>query len=145
MERKSIQFTYTENLSIKNAFRILIKRGFNEMKRLYPEHMETMINEIKKDLYRTKAVARLMYYEPANGDLIYKVEVFGKERTFPIHTIQRFTASHQLTKDNSIVVDLHFDSYKLTEDLRGARFEPEIKASSLIRWIEQAIDNDEFH
>jgi hypothetical protein len=42
-------------------------------------------------------------------------------------------------------VRVEVDSIKLTDDLKGARWEPEIKGSSLMRWIKQAINAGEFH
>lgn len=101
-------------------------------------------NEVKKDLYKSKAIAKLMYYDPSSGDLQYIVEVLGKAYTFPIHTIQQVNIKRYLLKDD-VGVDISFDTIKLTDDLKGARFDPEIRGSSLIRWIQQAIDKDEFH
>lgn len=102
--------------------------------------------EIKKDLYRTKAIAKLLYYEPSNGDLMYTVYALGKDWIFPIHTIQPTTKEIKIQKfDEGVSLNLSVASVKITDDLKGARWEPEIKGSSLIRWIEQAIDKNEFH
>ncbi len=94
-------------------------------------------NEIKKDLYRTKAIAKLEYYNPENGDLIYNVEIFGQFHRFPIHTITKSVSGFNTFGDEVY-------SIALTDDLKGAKFEAEMSGSSLIRWIQQAIDNNEF-
>jgi len=98
------------------------------------------INEIKKDLYKSKAVAKLLYYEPSNGDLVYTINALGKDWVFPIHTITK--VYNWVDTDDGLE---EVESFELTDDLKGARFEPEIKGSSLIRWIQQAIEKNEFH
>lgn len=111
--------------------------------------METQVIDvlaIQKDLLKSKAVAKLMYYEPANGDLMYTVNALGKDWVFPIHTIEQTVIKKGLSsKDASIGVELVVNTIKLTDDLKGARWEPEIKGSSLSRWIKQAINAGEFH
>lgn len=101
------------------------------------------INEIKKDLYKSKTMAKLLYYDPSKGDLIYMVEVLGQIRTFPIHTTQRTVIEHD-SIHKGVRINLGVDSIKLNEDIQGARFLPEIKGSTLIRWIQQAIEANEF-
>lgn len=103
------------------------------------------INEIKKDLYKSKAMARLMYYEPENGKLMYVVNVLGKDYTFPINTVSRKTMNDKTSIDNRVLFEVHYETLVLSNDLKGTRFEPEIKGSSLIRWITEAIYNNEFH
>jgi hypothetical protein len=109
--------------------------------------METKMIDIvaiQKDLYKSKAVAKLMYYEPSNGDLMYTVNALGKDWIFPIHTIQKTVLGFDY-KEVGSKVRVEVDSIKLTDDLKGARWEPEIKGSSLMRWIKQAINAGEFH
>jgi hypothetical protein len=101
-------------------------------------------NEIKKDLYKSKENAKLLYYEPANGDLIYQVFALGKNYTFPIHTVEKTRFKAEFIEQEQ-GASIYVDTIKLTDDLKGARFEPEIKGSTLIRWIQQAIEADEFH
>jgi hypothetical protein len=102
--------------------------------------------EIQKDLYKSKAVAKLMYYEPSNGDLMYTVNALGKDWVFPIHTIQKTTIKKRLlSREDDVFVEVEANTIKLTDDLKGARWEPEIKGSSLMRWIKQAINAGEFH
>jgi|ERR1044072_6726719 hypothetical protein len=110
------------------------------------ENKMVEIVEIQKDLFKSKAVAKLMYYEPSNGDLMYTVNALGKDWVFPIHTVQPTTIKKRLLgKDDDIFVEVEVNTIKLTDDLKGARWEPEIKGSSLIRWIKQAINLGEFH
>jgi hypothetical protein len=101
-------------------------------------------NELKKDLYKSKAIAKLVFYDPANGDLIYSIEALGKIWNFPIHTISVVRSPFDFIEPN-IKVRVEVDTLILTDDLKGAKFGPEMKGSSLIRWIEQAIDKNEFH
>lgn len=104
------------------------------------------INEIKKDLMRTKAEAKLMYYDPANGDLMYEVTVLGKQCVFPIHTVQsRKVMTGGFDEMDGPADAEYLETIKLTDDLKGARFEPVMRGSSLIRWIQQAFEKNEFH
>lgn len=115
------------------------------------EEIKFDVNEVKKDLYKTKAVAKLDYYDPSTGDLIYNVEVLGKICRFPIHTHENVTLVREYIEQNPEgtgeyeKVRIELSSIKLTDDLKGARFEAEMKGSSLIRWIQQAIKKNEFH
>jgi len=81
------------------------------------------INEVKKDLYRTKNMAKFVYYE--YGKLNYIVEIMGNHYEFPISTIEGDS-----------------DNIKLSEDLGLTKFNGEIKGSELIRWLKIAIDNE---
>jgi len=84
------------------------------------------INDLKKDLYKTKNVANFMYY--CKGNLYYMIEVANERYPFPISTIETDD------KDNLI----------LSNDLGTTPFNSEIKGSELIRWMTKAIENDEF-
>lgn len=86
-------------------------------------------NEVKKDLYKSKAMAKFSHYE--NGKLFYRVELQSGLYQFPI----------------SVVVDNHNDPYKsylLSDDIGTTPFMVEMRGSDLNRWINKAIDNDEF-
>ena len=86
--------------------------------------------EIKKDLFKSKAMAKFSHY--IAGNLYYNIEVFGDMYEFPIETIQE-------TED--------FDSegsVKLSSDLGTTRFESEIRGSELSRWISKAIKAETF-
>jgi hypothetical protein len=101
--------------------------------------------EVKKDLYKSKAIAKLMYYNPNNGDLMYSVQALGKTYEFPIHTIQNTTIKHKFSKfEEKAFVDIEIGTIKLNDELKGAQWPPEIKGSDLNRWIGQAIDAGEF-
>jgi hypothetical protein len=108
--------------------------------------METKIVdkiEIKKDLYKSKAVAKLMYYNPNYGDLIYSIQALGKVWEFPIHTIKDCVLGYDFIEQGA-KVRFDIDSIKLNEELKGAQWEPAMKGSDLNRWIGQAIDAGEF-
>jgi hypothetical protein len=107
--------------------------------------METQVIDIvaiQKDLYKTKAVATLIHYDPSNGDLIYHVEALGKVWEFPIQTISATEILVDTNSDEKTTVKV--DSIKLSEDLKGANWDVEIKGSILFRWIKQAIKADKF-
>jgi hypothetical protein len=91
-------------------------------------------NEVKKDLFKSKAMAKFSHY--IAGNLYYNVEVFGELYEFPIPTVDfKFT---DLQDGNE------FRLYELSEDLGTTRFDNEIKGSELSRWITKAIEKEEF-
>jgi hypothetical protein len=92
-------------------------------------------NEIKKDLYKSKNLAKFSHY--VGGNLYYKVDVLDGTYQFPIKTVQKSYVmdTRQIEKIPTLV---------LAEDLGTTTFDAEIKGSELIRWIERAIDNEDF-
>jgi predicted methyltransferase MtxX (methanogen marker protein 4) len=91
-----------------------------------------MLNEteIKKDLFKSKAMAKFNHY--IAGNLYYNVVIMGELYEFPISTVE----------DN--IVDSLKSGLKLSEDLGTTRFESEIRGSELARWIIKAIKNETF-
>ncbi len=90
--------------------------------------------EIKKDLFKSKAMAKFSHY--IAGNLYYNIEVFGDMYEFPISTVDfSFT---ELQEGNEVRL------YELSADLGTTVFGSEIKASELNRWITKSIDNGEF-
>lgn len=87
-------------------------------------------NEVKKDLYKSKAMAKFSHY--VSGSLYYKIEVLGSIFKFPISTVEKYQG------------DFDIEMLALSSDLGTTSFESEIKGSSLNRWISQAIDQEEF-
>ena len=91
--------------------------------------METTINitanEVKKDLYKSKANAKFSHY--CHGNLYYDIEVLGSKFQFPIKTIESIDGNDSLSSD-----------------LGTTSFLSEIKGSDLNRWIAKAIENKEF-
>jgi len=79
------------------------------------------INEVKKDLFKSKTMAKFSHY--IAGNLYYNVEVFGELYQFPIST---------------------YSYPNLSEDLGTTSFEAEIRGSELARWIAKAIKNETF-
>jgi hypothetical protein len=92
-------------------------------------------NEIKKDLYKSKNLAKFSHY--VGGNLYYKVDVLDGTYQFPIKTVQKSYVmdTRQIEKIPTLV---------LAEDLGATTFDAEIKGSELIRWVEKAIDNEDF-
>ena len=98
-------------------------------------------NEIKKELYRTKVDAVLARYE--KGNLYYNVEVNNGLYQFPISVVNCTpeklvipTISGPITKDVEIM--------RLAEDLGSTAFTPVMPARLLNRWIDKAIEWNDF-
>lgn len=98
------------------------------------------INEIKKDLYKSKNMAKFTHYEL--GKLYYEVEFLDSKFEFPIETITIEKKETLLTKNGLTLWGEIEVGMKLSEDLGHTKFFAEIKASDLIRWITKAIEND---
>ena len=85
--------------------------------------------DVKKQLYKSKAVAKLSHY--VSGNLYYTVELSDGTYQFPIATVE----------EN---IDDFYKSFKLSLDLGTTTFSAEMKGSELIRWIAKAINSGEF-
>lgn len=92
-------------------------------------------NEIKKDLYKSKNLAKFSHY--VSGNLYYKVEIQDGLYQFPIKTVEKKYVMDSFEREKIATLIL-------AEDLGTTSFDAEIKGSELIRWIEKAIDNDDF-
>ena len=92
------------------------------------------LNEIKKDLYKSKAMAKLSHY--VSGNLYYTVELTDGVYQFPIATVETDVIMEQ---DEDEVEFL-----KLSSDLGTTTFESEMKGSDLNRWIAKAVEKGEF-
>ena len=88
-------------------------------------------NEIKKDLYKSKNMAKFSHY--VSGNLYYKVELSDGIYQFPISTVE----------EREPIFD-SVPGIQLSSDLGTTTFEAEMKGSDLNRWISKAIDNNEF-
>jgi hypothetical protein len=93
-------------------------------------------NEVKKDLYKSKNMAKFSHY--VSGNLYYKVELSVGTYQFPIATVEE-QIDEAIMGDNGII-----ELYTLSEDLGTTEFAAEIKGSDLNRWISKAIDKGEF-
>jgi hypothetical protein len=94
--------------------------------------METIdINEVKKDLYKSKNMAKFSHY--ISGNLYYTVDVFDETYQFPIDTVEQNEVEH------GIIVGL-----KLSEDLGTTPFNAEIRGSELSRWINKTVKDGTF-
>ena len=89
-----------------------------------------MINEIeiKKDLMKSKNMAKFSHY--ISGNLYYSVVVMDEVYVFPIETVES-------ASDGQLNI-------QLSSDLGTTRFEAEIRGSELSRWISKAIKNETF-
>ena len=91
-----------------------------------------MINEVKKDLYKSKNDAIFSHY--SSGNLYYNVDVLDGTYQFPISTV---TKEFTLSSTENVV-------YLLAEDLGTTPFTAKMYGAHLNRWIQRAIENDEF-
>lgn len=101
------------------------------------------IVEIKKQLLKTKQMAKLLHY--SGGKLWYTIEleVNGNVTTwkFPIHTVVNKTEYFLPEYEGDD--EIEFNYFDLSEDLGDTPFESEVRASELNRWIAFAYDNQE--
>ena len=100
--------------------------------------------EVQKFLYKTKTIANLDRFE--NGKLFYHVGLIDGIYEFPINTVEKINIENtELYKDpefaKHIVEGQYFSILK--DDIKGAAFGINMKASELFRWIKVAIDNEE--
>ena len=91
------------------------------------------LNEIKKDLYKSKAMAKLSHY--VSGNLYYIVELTDGVYQFPISTVEEIPNG---------LVGGKLNVFGLSEDLGTTKFESEMKGSDLNRWIVKAVEKGEF-
>jgi hypothetical protein len=97
------------------------------------------LNEIKKDLYKSKAMAKLTHY--VSGNLYYTVELADGVYQFPIATVENSKISQYDGVSNE---DFYIDTIQLSSDLGTTTFESEMKGSDLNRWIAKAVEKGEF-
>ena len=100
------------------------------------------LNEIKKDLYKSKAMAKLSHY--VSGNLYYTVELADGVYQFPIATVE--TSLEYIHPENQGVYDDEptIETLQLSSDLGTTTFESDMKGSDLNRWIAKAVSNGEF-
>ena len=91
---------------------------------------EMNANEVKKDLYKSKNMAKLSHY--VSGNLYYTVELADGTYQFPIATVEYHPRPDYALRQI------------LSEDLGTTSFYSEMKGSDLNRWISKAIDKGEF-
>jgi len=118
MEKK---YCLAGSFMTKNGNKIKIYRDINIMN----------ANEVKKDLYKSKNMAKFSHY--VSGNLYYTVELAIGTYQFPIATVE----------DREPIFD-SVPGIQLSEDLGTTTFEAEMKGSDLNRWISKAIDKGEF-
>jgi hypothetical protein len=100
-------------------------------------------NEVTKELYKSKAMAKFSHY--IGGNLYYMVEVFGELYQFPISTIEpRQIMIGGMDEMDGPADAEYIETIKLSEDLGTTRFEGEVRGSELNRWIGKAIDTNNF-
>ena len=86
------------------------------------------LNEIKKDLFKSKNMAGFSHY--IAGNLYYNVELSDGVYQFPISTVES-------ANDGEFGI-------QLSSDLGTTAFNAEIRGSELSRWIEKAVKDETF-
>lgn len=99
-------------------------------------------NDIKKELLKSKVMSKFSHY--STGKLYYTVQLEAGLFVFPISTIEKNTKNY--TFEGPVgPIDVNIDNViSLSSDLGTTNFDAEIKASFLNRWIDKAIDSEEF-
>lgn len=104
------------------------------------------INSIKKDLLKTKVIAKFNNF--FNGKLYYNVDVLGNTYQFPIDTVEltKVTVSVNVPAlpgqyGTEVIIP---DIYVKAADVSGAKFTVDMRGSELMRWITKAIASDNF-
>jgi hypothetical protein len=100
------------------------------------------LNEIKKDLYKSKAMAKLSHY--VSGNLYYTVELVDGVYQFPISTVEKGTTYNVAISTDGISNIDDVETIQLSSDLGTTTFESEMKGSDLNRWIAKAVEKGEF-
>lgn len=95
--------------------------------------LKIMLNltEIKKDLYKSKAMANFSHY--VSGNLYYTVMIGDEKFQFPISTVEE---GPTVNSDESGLSMYEIETYVLSSDA-------EVKGSELIRWIGKALERGE--
>jgi len=103
------------------------------------EAIQYNITEIKKELIKSRSMAKFTHY--MSGNLYYQVELEMGTYQFPIPTIEE---GPTFNEDESGLSQYEINTIKLSTDLGHSTFEAEIKASYLNRWLQKAIKNEQF-
>ena len=97
-------------------------------------------NEVTKYLFKNKELmAYFSHY--AHGNLYYNVKIEDSVYQFPIETVEE---GPTFNDDESGLSMYEVSTIVLSSDLGTTRFDNEIKASFLNRWISKSIDKSEF-
>jgi hypothetical protein len=118
-------------------------------------------NEVKKELYRSKANAKFSHYTA--GNLYYTVEMSDGTYQFPIPVTEQVADLAKQAEDfakwyvenntgvlgpddfvNIFKAGARVGTFKLSSDLGTTSFCAEVKGSDLNRWIAKAIEKDDF-
>lgn len=95
--------------------------------------------EVKKELYKSKEVAKLSHY--VSGNLYYNVKLDDGTYQFPISTVEE---GPTFNPDESGLSMYEVETVTLSDDLGTTPFYAEMKGSDLNRWIQKAIKSGDF-
>ena len=102
------------------------------------------INEIKKELYKSKVDAEFSHYQNVDGVgyLFYTIQLEAGLFQLRISTIEKIT--EKVLGYDTIKLSVDIQTIKLSSDLGTTAFNNKIKASELNRWIVKAIEENTF-
>lgn len=137
------------------------------------ENVMINVNDVKKELYKSKAIAKISHY--TSGNIYYTVELSDGVYQFPISITENGTlvAIETMAKARVIELEKKLDitlvankepniaeeaikkeidiingelekMTRLSSDLGTTSFESEMKGSDLNRWIAKAINSNDF-
>jgi hypothetical protein len=104
--------------------------------------METAMisaTSVKKELYKSKAMAKFSHY--VGGSIYYTVELESGTYKFPMSTTEDKSFYYPSEDDGD---EMEFEYIELSADLGTTEFFAEMKGSELNRWIQKAIESGEF-
>ena len=101
------------------------------------------INEIKKELYKTKMMAYFSHY--TSGNMYYTIEVLGGIYQFIVPTVEpkKIAVGNEEEVHGADNIE-YIETIKLSEDLGTTSFYREMKGSEMIRWIQKSVKSNDF-
>ena len=96
------------------------------------------IEEIRKELYKSKVMAEFSHY--SYGNLYYTIKLEKGKYQFPIATVEEGPTFSE--EESGLMYET--ETIVLSSDLGTTAFYAEVKGSELNRWIRKAIDKEEF-
>ncbi len=97
-------------------------------------------NEVTKYLFKNKDLMAIFSHY-SNGNLYYTVKIEDSIYQFPIETVEE---GPTFNGDESRLSMYEVSTIVLSSDLGTTKFDNEIKASYLNRWISKSIDKEDF-
>lgn len=101
------------------------------------------VNLIKKDVLRSKAIAKFQRYDFETRSLIYNIQLTDGLYQFPVKLLRPFEITNKIS-EKGMKITLTIEGIEELEDIKGADFFNEMKGALLSRWIEKAVKDENF-